>query len=109
MIYQSTQQAHPWKATARTFLAVVIPLAALIPALADAITYQDAGLGGRALGGVVVIATAITRAIAVPEVDRFLAKIGLGSAPKAEMDTCPTTGCAKALDTWPDAPLGTET
>ena len=83
--YPTTQQAHPWRATARTILAVALPAAAAVPAIVEAITNQDPGAVGGLLGGVVAAAGAITRLMAVPYVDHLLCKIGLGSAPKAEM------------------------
>ncbi len=83
--YPTTQQAHPWRATVRTVLAVLIPAAAAVPVIVEAITQQDTAAVGGLLGAVVAAAGAITRVMALPYIDRLLCKIGLGSAPKAEM------------------------
>ena len=66
-----TQVARPWRATVRTGLAVVVALAAMMPLLVDA-----SGLDETAgpVAGVLAIAGAITRVMALPQVEAFLAR-----------------------------------
>ena len=66
-----TQVRHPWRATIRTAVAVVIALAAMLPALVDASGLDDTW---PPAAGALAIAGAITRVMALPVVDRFLAR-----------------------------------
>lgn len=68
----TTQSQHPWRATIRTILAVVIALAALAPALYTAATMQSPELATGAAAAVLTIAAAITRIMALPVVEAFL-------------------------------------
>lgn len=77
---QSTQQQYPWRATLRTVLAVLIPAILAAPEIVAAITQDEPGRATGILGLIVVVSGAITRIMAVPAVDRALARIGLGSA-----------------------------
>lgn len=65
----TSQTRHPWRATVRTAFAVVVALAAMTPALIDA-----AGLDETAppVAGVLLVAGAITRVMALPAVEAFL-------------------------------------
>ena len=77
---QPTQTVHPWRATARTILAALIGFLPLLPVLVDAL-----GLGAYAwAGAAVAVAAAITRALAVPGVNAWLARYlpALAAAPK---------------------------
>lgn len=67
----STQTRHPWRATIRTAVAVIVALAAMLPLLVDA-----SGLDETAgpVAGALAIAAAITRVMALPAVDDFLAR-----------------------------------
>ena len=65
----ATQTKHPWRATVRTGFAVVIALAAMMPALVNA-TGLDETAGPVA--GALAIAGAITRVMALPAVETFL-------------------------------------
>jgi hypothetical protein len=78
----STQQAYPWRATARTVLQLVVALAAAAPVVYQAITNADtaAAAGGAAVA--LSVAAAVTRVMALPIVDQMLARVGLGSTPK---------------------------
>jgi hypothetical protein len=76
-----TQSAYPWRATLRTALAFVIGVAPLAPVLWAAATGHDAaaatGWGATALA----VCAGITRLMAVPQVNAFLTRIGLGATP----------------------------
>lgn len=78
-----TQVQRPWRATARTAFAVIVALAAMTPLLVDA-----AGLDETAgpIAGVLAIAGAITRIMALPAVEAFLARFlpWLAADPDAE-------------------------
>lgn len=69
--HTATQVRRPWRATVRTALAVVIALAAMLPALVDA-----SGLDQTAppVVGALAIAAAVTRVMALPAVEAFLAR-----------------------------------
>lgn len=82
----TTQQAHPWRAVARTALAIVVGVAVAVPGVVEAITQHDPAQATGWLGGAVAVAGAVTRVMALPAVDRLLAYLGLGSAPAAELD-----------------------
>lgn len=64
-----TQAQHPWRATVRTLFAAVVALAAMLPLLVDA-----SGLDETAgpVAGALAIAGAITRIMAIPQVNDFL-------------------------------------
>jgi len=66
-----TQTRHPWRATVRTVVAVVVALAAMLPLLVEA-SGVDETLAPVA--GALAIAGAITRVMALPAVDAFLAR-----------------------------------
>lgn len=66
-----TQVARPWRATVRTAFAVVVALAAMLPLLVDA-----AGVDETAgpVAGALAISAAVTRILALPAVETFLAR-----------------------------------
>lgn len=66
-----TQTRHPWRATVRTVFAVVVALAAMLPLLVEA-SGVDETLAPVA--GALAIAGAITRVMALPAVNAFLAR-----------------------------------
>lgn len=66
-----TQVQRPWRATARTVFAVVIALATMLPLLVQASGLDEAW---RPVAGALAIAGAITRVMALPVVDDFLAR-----------------------------------
>lgn len=68
----TTQSQHPWRATIRTILAVVIALAAMAPVVYTAATMQSPELATGAAAAVLTIAAAITRIMALPAVEAFL-------------------------------------
>ncbi len=84
---QPTQVRRPWKATIRTVFAAVVALAAMLPLLVQA-SGLDETLGP--VGGALAIAGAITRIIALPAVDAFLARfvpwLAADPPPRATVD-----------------------
>lgn len=82
----TTQQRHPWRATARTAVALILGgLSALATVALVAVPVVDEELGAwdvaTPLGQTLIVATIITRIMALPAVDRALESIGLGSSP----------------------------
>ena len=65
----TTQSQHPWRATIRTILAVVVALSAMAPSIYSAATQgsPEAATGAAALA--LGIAAAITRIMALPGVE----------------------------------------
>jgi hypothetical protein len=80
---QATQTKHPWRATARTALAFIGGAALAAPMLYTAVTNQSPELATGAGATALTVSAAITRIMANPFVNEWLAKIGLGAAPKA--------------------------
>lgn len=77
-----TQVKHPWKAVARTTLAVLAGAALLVDPVLDAVANGDGeSLGGWAVGALAV-SGAVTRVLALAPVndflDRFLPFLGAG-------------------------------
>lgn len=79
----STQTRHPWRATIRTAVAVIVALAAMLPLLVAA-SGLDETLAPVA--GALAIAGAITRVMALPAVDAFLARFLPWLASEGERD-----------------------
>lgn len=80
-----TQVKRPWRATARTAFAGVVGFAALLPFI-----IQATGLDPEVypwLAGVLAIAAAVTRIMALPQVEAFLQRFVpfLSAAPKAQI------------------------
>lgn len=71
-IATTTQGEHPWRAVIRTTLAIIGALAAMAPVIYVAITQQSAEAATGAAAGVLAIAGAITRVLALPVVEQFL-------------------------------------
>lgn len=76
---QSTQEQHPWKATLRTAIALVIGLAGSWAVIVDAAGVDPSWEWVTAS---LTVAAAITRLMAVPYINGLLQHIGLGSTPK---------------------------
>jgi len=73
-----TQTQHPWRATARTVLAVVLALLPVLPQIID-----EAGLAGYGwAAAVVAVAGFVTRVLAIPAVNELLSRLGLSAAPR---------------------------
>lgn len=79
----ASQTKYPWRATVRTALAFITGAAAAAPVLYTAVTNENpelaTGAGLTALG----ISAAVTRVMAVPFVNEWLTRLGLGAEPKA--------------------------
>jgi hypothetical protein len=73
-----TQTRHPWRATVRTVIAVVVSLASLLPYVAAQADVDAV----PAVAQVLVVAAAITRIMAIPGVNEWLTSIGLGATPR---------------------------
>lgn len=75
---ESTQTAHPWRATVRTVFAFVVGLAA-----GWGLIVQAAGLdaGVEWVSGSVAIAAGITRVMALPAVDSLIRQFAPWLAP----------------------------
>lgn len=61
--------AHPWRRTARTIFAWVTGIAPMIPLIVDAGNFSEATPG---LAGALAISSAVTRILALPQVETFL-------------------------------------
>jgi hypothetical protein len=79
-----TQSRYTWRATARTALAFISGAALSAPVLYTAVTNQspEAATGAGLLA--LSISAAVTRVMAVPCVNEWLTKAGLGAEPKGE-------------------------
>jgi hypothetical protein len=73
-----SQTRHPWRATVRTAIAVTLGVASLLPEILGAAHVDNTVLGVQAIA----VAAAVTRVIAVPGVNAFLTKLGVGAEPK---------------------------
>jgi hypothetical protein len=80
----ASQTRYPWRATVRTALAFITGAALSAPVLYTAVTNESpeaaTGAGLMALS----ISAAITRVMAVPFVNEWLTRVGLGAEPKPE-------------------------
>ncbi len=77
-----TQSEHPWRATARTVFAGIVGFLSLLPVIA-----LTAGISEQAAVAQVLLVTgAITRVLALPGVNDWLARFlpWLAAAPKAQ-------------------------
>lgn len=90
----TTQSQHPWRATARTILAIVIALAAMAPVVYTAATMQSPELATGAAAAVLTIAAAITRIMALPVVEAFLRRFVPWLAASARGDEPPASTVA---------------
>jgi len=70
----ATQSAHPWRATVRTLLAALVGLAAMAGPIYSAATQQspEAATGWAAV--MLAITGGVTRVLALPGVDAWLAR-----------------------------------
>lgn len=69
-VTEPTQVRHPVRATARTVFSMLVAFAALVP-----VVTATAGIPLVGLAGIVVtVAGAVTRVMAIPAVNDFLAK-----------------------------------
>lgn len=88
----TTQQKYPWRAVARTVLAVLIAVGIVVPAVVTIILdsfdvyLPDAAKAWLVAAGgfTVILSGAVTKIIAIPAVDAWLKRIGLSSSPHAD-------------------------
>lgn len=84
----ATQVAYPWKATVRTMIQVAVPtlgaLALVLGYINDAFPELPPEVSAWIVGAaalLVSLAGLITRVMAIPAVEDFLTKLGLGATP----------------------------
>lgn len=68
---RTTQEAHPWRATVRTVFAALVAFAALLPAIVGASGVDQAA---PIVAAMLAVAAAVTRVMALPGVEDFLAR-----------------------------------
>ncbi|WP_018135453.1 hypothetical protein [Acaricomes phytoseiuli] len=76
-----SQTRYPGRATIRTALALLLPLIAGAPLIYQAATGHDPAAAGGIAAGILALAAGITRVMALPVVNDFLSRIGLGAEP----------------------------
>lgn len=69
---QPTQVERPWQTTARTLFQGAIAAALVLPLAVEAVGVDNLGPAAGWVGGAVVVAGAITRVMALPQVNDFL-------------------------------------
>lgn len=85
----TTQQRYPWRAVARTTLAVLIAVGVVVPLAVTIILdafdiYLPPAAKAWLVGAsafTVALSGAVTRIIAIPAVDAWLKRLGLSSSP----------------------------
>ena len=84
-----TQVAHPWRATLRTGVAVLLAAAIVVPTVWNIVAEEILKAGGIIPPGVEkfiailiaslgALASIVTRVMAIPQISNLLSKIGLG-------------------------------
>lgn len=63
----TTQEQHPWKASARTAFQSVVGVAVVLPLVLD-----DIASAASRYAAVVAVATGVSRVMAIPQVEVFL-------------------------------------
>ena len=66
-----TQVRHPWRSTVRTAFQAFVGLAVLMPYLVDAAGVDETLPG---VAGALAVSTAVSRIMALPQVEEFLAR-----------------------------------
>jgi len=79
---ETTQTKYPWRATVRTGLAFVVGASAAAPVLYTAVTNESPEAATGAGLTPLAVSAAITRVMAVPFVNGWLTRLGLGAEPK---------------------------
>lgn len=80
---QSSQSRHPWRATVRTVIQGAAGLAAATPIVAGGL---NASTTVPAIATALAVSAAVTRIMALPEVNRLLAMLGLDADPETKSD-----------------------
>lgn len=68
----ATQTRYPWRATIRTMFASLVGLLVMAEPIYEAITRQEAGQATGWAAGALAVSGAVTRLLALPEVDGWL-------------------------------------
>lgn len=71
---QTTQTERPWRTTVRTVFQAIVSLAALTPFVLEAIADGDPTTLGPGAVVALAVSGAITRVMALPQVEDFLAR-----------------------------------
>lgn len=79
----ATQTRRPWQAVLRTSVAAILGLLPILPIIADALDIETVPVVASTLA----VTAAVTRVLAVPEVERWMRRW----APALAADTYPTT------------------
>jgi hypothetical protein len=79
---KTSQTKYPWRATLRTVLAFVAGAALAAPVLYTAVTNENPELATGAAATALAVSAAVTRLMAVPFVNEWLTRVGLGAEPK---------------------------
>lgn len=80
---RTSQTRYPWRATARTVLSFIVGAAVAAPVIYTAVTNQSPETATGAGLTALAVSAAITRLMAVPFVNEWLTKLGLGAEPKS--------------------------
>ena len=75
----SSQTTYPWRATIRTVIATIVSIAAVWGLIVEAAGVDQAT---PVVAATIAVAGAITRIMAIPDVNDLLTRIGLGAEPK---------------------------
>ena len=84
-----TQVKYPWRAALRTALAYIVAAGIVVPAvwviaqdtLAGYLPPQVITAAAWTVGLIVAVSALVTRVIAIPQVNDWLTKLGVGAAP----------------------------
>ncbi len=84
-----TQVKYPWRAALRTVLAYVVAAGIVVPAvwsiaqdtLAGYLSPEVVTAAAWTVGLIVAVSAFVTRVIAIPQVNDWLTKLGVGAAP----------------------------
>lgn len=83
-VVEPTQVRRPWRSTARSVFQFAVALATLLPFIATGVYGDDLAQAPVIVGQVLLVAGAITRVMALPQVETFLRTFlpFLSAAPK---------------------------
>jgi hypothetical protein len=73
-----SQVRHPWRATARTVIALLVALLPVLPEVLGGLHFDATAFGAQTIA----VAAGITRVMALPIVNDLLTSLGLGAEPK---------------------------
>lgn len=99
----ATQTTYPLRATLRTLVQGAIALCAAGPLIWQAATESSPEAATGAIGVGLGIMAAVTRIMAIPQVNAALGRIGLSAAPPSAPDEPIVSDESAAVDPVPDA------